>query len=62
MKAPKAMEQQQDSESRAPYTDLDTRYGRIGISAVAAAVRCKSDTAEKRTSAEKNDARHYESD
>lgn len=62
MKAPKAMEQQQDSESRVPYTNLDTRYGRIGISAVAAAVRCKGDTAEKRTSADKHDARRYERD
>ena len=32
----KATEQKQDSEKR--YTNLDNRYGKIGISAVAAAV------------------------
>ena len=32
----KATEQNQDSEKR--YTNLDNRYGKIGISAVAAAV------------------------
>ena len=43
MKATKAMEPKQDSDSRILYPDLDTRYGRIGIPAVAAAVRCKSE-------------------
>jgi len=41
MKA-KAKEQRQDSQSRDvmdDHPDLDNRYGRIGISAVAAAVR-----------------------
>ena len=33
----KATEQKQDSARQ--YTNLDTRYGKIGISAVAAAVR-----------------------
>ena len=33
----KATEQKQDSSRQ--YTNLDTRYGKIGISAVAAAVR-----------------------
>ena len=33
----KATEQKQDSARQ--YTSLDTRYGKIGISAVAAAVR-----------------------
>lgn len=45
MKA-KAKEQSQDSTSRDVMDnnpDLDNRYGRIGISAVAAAVRYRSD-------------------
>jgi hypothetical protein len=37
MDGTKATEQHQDS--RGQYTDLDSRYGKIGISAVAAAVR-----------------------
>lgn len=37
MQPPKAKEQSQDS--RRKKTDLDDRYGKIGISAVAAAVR-----------------------
>jgi len=37
MNATKATEQSQDSQHS--YSDLDTRYGKIGISAVAAAVR-----------------------
>ncbi len=37
MQATKATEQSPDS--RHQYTNLDTRYGKIGISAVAAAVR-----------------------
>ena len=36
MKADKATEQSQDSKRQ--YTDLDSRYGKIGISAVAAAL------------------------
>jgi len=36
MEMTKATEQKQDSGSR--YTNLDNRYGKIGISAVAAAV------------------------
>jgi hypothetical protein len=36
MNARKATEQSQDSRSQ--YTDLDHRYGKIGISAVAAAL------------------------
>ncbi len=42
MNATKAMEQSEDSrlqDSRRPYCDLDNRYGKIGISAVAAALR-----------------------
>jgi hypothetical protein len=42
----KAREQSQDSTSRDVMDsnpDLDSRYGRIGISAVAAAVRYRSD-------------------
>ena len=37
MQATKATEQSQDS--RHEYTNLDSRYGKIGISAVAAALR-----------------------
>jgi len=37
MDATKATEQSQDS--RQQYSNLDTRYGKIGIAAVAAAVR-----------------------
>ena len=37
MNASKAAEQSQDS--RRQYADLDSRYGKIGISAVAAALR-----------------------
>jgi hypothetical protein len=37
MEATKRTEQSQDS--RRPYSKLDDRYGKIGISAVAAAVR-----------------------
>jgi len=37
MNASKATEQSQDSKRQ--YSDLDSRYGKIGISAVAAAVR-----------------------
>jgi len=36
MKASKATEQSQDSKRH--YSDLDSRYGKIGISAVAAAL------------------------
>lgn len=49
MNASKATEQNQDS--RAPHSDLDRRYGKIGISAVAAALRHQGeqpDTAESR--------------
>jgi hypothetical protein len=45
MQATKATEKnetkQQDSQRQ--QTKLDNRYGKIGISAVAAAVRCKGD-------------------
>ena len=37
MKATKATEQSQDSQRQ--HNELDNRYGKIGISAVAAAVR-----------------------
>jgi len=37
----KTTEQKQDSARQ--YTNLDTRYGKIGISAVAAAVRHQSE-------------------
>ena len=47
----KATEQKQDSARQ--YTSLDNRYGKIGISAVAAAVR---HLGEQRTAAET----HYE--
>jgi hypothetical protein len=40
MQATKATEQSQDSRSH--YTELNNRYGRIGISAVAAAIRHRS--------------------
>jgi hypothetical protein len=40
MQATKATEQSQDSRSH--YTKLDKRYGKIGISAVAAAIRHRS--------------------
>jgi hypothetical protein len=41
MNAPRATEQSQDSrqDSQRQYKNLDDRYGKIGISAVAAAVR-----------------------
>ena len=44
MSAPKATEQSQDADNRPSRTqapNLDRRYGKIGISAVAAAVRCR---------------------
>ncbi len=40
MQATKATEQSQDS--RGHYTKIDNRYGKIGISAVAAAIRHRS--------------------
>jgi hypothetical protein len=40
MDATRATEQSQDSRSQ--YTRLDNRYGKIGISAVAAAIRHRS--------------------
>lgn len=40
MNPTKAKEQSQDSRRR---VELDDRYGEIGISAVAAAVRCKGE-------------------
>jgi hypothetical protein len=40
MNATRAPEQSQDSRSQ--YTRLDNRYGKIGISAVAAAIRHRS--------------------
>jgi hypothetical protein len=46
MQAMKAKEQSQDfryQDFRHPYTNLDKRYGKIGISAVAAAVRHQSE-------------------
>jgi len=45
MNATKPAEQSQDS--RRENNELDTRYGKIGISAVAAAVRCKNGHREK---------------
>lgn len=51
------------AESRKPYANLDNRYGRIGIPAVAAAVRCKGDTRKSQAAKNKNKhAGHYESD
>ena len=41
MEVMKATEQKQDSARQ--YTNLDNRYGKIGISAVAAAVRHKGE-------------------
>lgn len=42
--ATKATEQQgKQQDSKPQQTQLDNRYGKIGISAVAAAVRCKDD-------------------
>jgi hypothetical protein len=49
------------SDDRTPSANLDKRYGRIGISAVAAAVRCKGDS-DKRPATKKTHAAHYESD
>lgn len=46
MNPKKPVEQSQDS--RRKNSDLDTRYGKIGISAVAAAVRCKGEQRDKR--------------
>ncbi len=51
MQATKAAEQSQDSRhkdslkqvSRRPHSGLDNRYGKIGISAVAAALRCQGE-------------------
>lgn len=45
MNATKPAEQSQDSRRKS--SDLDTRYGKIGISAVAAAVRCKNEQRDK---------------
>jgi len=42
MEVTKATEQKQDSARQ--YTNLDNRYGKIGISAVAAAVRHTGET------------------
>jgi hypothetical protein len=50
------------SESRPPYANLDNRYGRIGISAVAAAVRCKSEARNKRPVTNGKHVGPYESD
>jgi len=51
------------SDDRTPSANLDKRYGRIGISAVAAAVRCKGDSGNKRPATTKaRHAAHYESD
>jgi hypothetical protein len=45
MQSTKATEQQEakQQDSQRQQTKLDNRYGKIGISAVAAAVRCKGD-------------------
>ncbi len=68
MQATKAMEQRSqshdtdshhDSKSRSQHATLDTRYGRIGISAVAAAVSQKGET-KPRTPANSNHALRYE--
>jgi hypothetical protein len=48
MEATKAVEQSQDS--RRHYTSLDDRYGKIGISAVAAAVRHRGERRNPRNS------------
>jgi hypothetical protein len=50
------------ADSHAPHANLDNRYGRIGISAVAAAVRCKDDTSKQPKPAKGSHAGHYESD
>lgn len=44
MTATQAKERHQDSASRNQPPNLDDRYGQIGISAVAAAVRCQRET------------------
>jgi hypothetical protein len=44
MTATQAKERHQDSDSRDQHPNLDDRYGRIGISAVAAAVRYQRET------------------
>ena len=46
MQATKATEQSQDSRSH--YLKLDNRYGKIGISAVAAAIRHQSQQPNRR--------------
>jgi hypothetical protein len=45
MQATKATEKNETKQQDSPrqQTKLDNRYGKIGISAVAAAVRCKGD-------------------
>jgi hypothetical protein len=45
MQAPKATEKNdtKQHDNQRQQTELDNRYGKIGISAVAAAVRCKDD-------------------
>jgi hypothetical protein len=50
------------ADSHAPHANLDNRYGRIGISAVAAAVRCKGETRKPQAPAKSNKSGHYESD
>jgi hypothetical protein len=50
------------SENRPPYANLDNCYGRIGISAVAAAVRCKGEARNKRPPTNGKHAGPYESD
>ncbi|MBI3702674.1 MAG: hypothetical protein HY244_02185 [Rhizobiales bacterium] len=56
LNASKATEQSQDSKRQ--YTDLDSRYGKIGISAVAAALRHQGEqhnTAESHYTASERD-------
>lgn len=62
MNSSKAMEPKQDSASHKQYPNLDTRYGRIGIPAVAAAVRCKSETRDRPASGTAKNDGQYESD
>lgn len=59
MSATKPTEQGQDSAGQ--NKELDRRYGKIGISAVAAAVRCKGDKNDKSEKREKRAAPRDES-
>jgi hypothetical protein len=63
MSASKAADQQsQDAESRNQAPNLDRRYGKIGISAVAAAVRHRPAQRQQQQQAAPGYGFHYDSD